>query len=38
MPVQPVSPRMMTTEPTPRPVTAAKAKISRMPGIDVKTL
>ncbi len=38
MPVQPVRPRISTTVPMPRPNTAAKAKISRMPGIDLKTL
>ena len=32
MPVQPARPRISTTEPMPRPNTAAKAKISRMPG------
>ena len=38
MPVQPVSARMMTTLPTPRPTTAAKAKMSRMFGMLSKTL
>ncbi len=38
MPVQPVSARMMTTLSTPRPTTAAKAKMSRMLGMLSKTL
>jgi hypothetical protein len=38
MPVQPTSPRIRMTVPMPRPSTAANAKISRMSGIDVKTL
>ena len=38
MPVQPASPRISTTVPMPRPNTAANAKISRMSGIEVKTL
>jgi len=38
MPVQPVSPRIRITVSMPRPSTAAKAKISRMSGIEVKTL
>jgi hypothetical protein len=37
-PVQPVRPRISTTVRMPRPNTAAKAKISRMPGMEVKTL
>jgi hypothetical protein len=36
--VQPVSARMITTLCTPRPATAAKAKMSRMSGMLVKTL
>ena len=38
MPVQPTRPRISTTVLMPRPNTAANAKISRMSGIDVKTL
>src|SRR5882672_8350719 len=38
MPVQPARPRIITTVPMPRPSTAAKAKMSRMSGMEVKTL